>query len=136
MRTPIPTEMAFGVRLSAFGWFPRANPHATRHTPHPPRQTPHAERRTPTTGADDVAMTWGIVAITFCLCCGLLVGALALQQQPRTRQIAGHQEGYHAEHDGHDDGLGEGRRQPAVAEQAPLVGRQRNQEQSKRSQHS
>src|ERR687884_153791 len=29
-------------------------------------------------GADDVVMTWGIVAITFCLCCGLLVGALAL----------------------------------------------------------
>ena len=31
-----------------------------------------------TPGAGDVVMTWGIVAITFCLCCGLLVGALAL----------------------------------------------------------
>src|ERR687884_1417088 len=29
-------------------------------------------------GADDVVMAWGIVAIPFCLCCGLLVGALAL----------------------------------------------------------
>src|SRR5213593_645739 len=29
-------------------------------------------------GADDIMMTWGIVAITFFLCCGLLVGALAL----------------------------------------------------------
>jgi Domain of unknown function (DUF4129) len=45
--------------------------------PIPTGSTPHrtgARAR----GTDDVVMTWGIVAITFCLCCGLLVGALAL----------------------------------------------------------
>src|SRR5437763_8815163 len=46
-------------------------------TPIPTGSTPRRTGgRAP--GADDVVMTWGIVAITFCLCCGLLVGALAL----------------------------------------------------------
>jgi hypothetical protein len=45
-------------------------------TPIPTGSTPHRTgERAP---ADDLVMTWGIVAITFCLCCGLLVGALAL----------------------------------------------------------
>ena len=39
-------------------------------------------------GTDDVVMTWGIVAITFCLCCGLLVGALALPLQWLPGQLA------------------------------------------------